>query len=116
MPVILVEDNGPFHVIKAALAALEARKHWLTVERRPNYAPELNNIEVVHYLKAHHLARKTFTGVAVLDKDIQKSTTQLTVGSSRCTSSPVPRTTSRTSSCHASSASSGALHGSSRRG
>ena len=36
MPVILVEDNGPFHVIKAALAALEARKHWLTVGAQPS--------------------------------------------------------------------------------
>ena len=52
-PVVLVEDNGPIHVSKLALAALEARKHWLTVEWLPKYAPELNDIEVVwHDLKA----------------------------------------------------------------
>jgi DDE superfamily endonuclease len=70
-PVVLVEDNGPIHVSKATLAALEARKHWLTVEWLPKYAPELNDIEVVwHDLKAHHLAHKTFTDVAALDRDI----------------------------------------------
>jgi hypothetical protein len=70
-PVVLVEDNGPIHVSKITLAALDARKHWLTVEWLPKYAPELNDIEVVwHDLKAHHLAHKTFTDVAVLDRDI----------------------------------------------
>ena len=70
-PVVLVEDNGPIHVSKAALAALEARKHWLTLEWLPKYAPELNDIEVVwHDLKAHHLAHKTFTDVAALERDI----------------------------------------------
>ena len=70
-PVVLVEDNGPIHVSKITLAALDARKHWLTVEWLPKYAPELNDIEVVwHDLKAHHLAHKTFTDVAVLDRNI----------------------------------------------
>jgi transposase len=40
-PVVLVEDNGPIHVSKITLAALEARKHWLTVEWLPKYSPEL---------------------------------------------------------------------------
>ena len=70
-PVVLVEDNGPIHVSKASLAALDARKHWLTVEWLPKYAPELNDIEVVwHDLKAHHLAHKTFADTAALDHDI----------------------------------------------
>ena len=70
-PVVLVEDNGPIHTSKATLAALDARKHWLTVERLPKYAPELNDIEVVwHDLKAHHLAHKTFTDVTALDHEI----------------------------------------------
>ena len=38
-PVVLVEDNGPIHVSKISLAALDARKHWLTVEWLPKYAP-----------------------------------------------------------------------------
>ena len=70
-PVVIVEDNGPIHASKASRAALEARKHWLSVEWLPKYAPELNDIEVVwHDLKAHHLAHKTFTDVAALDTDI----------------------------------------------
>ena len=70
-PVVLVEDNGPIHVSKATLAALEARKHWLTVEWLPKYAPELNDIEVVwHDLKAHHLAHQTFSSTDALDRAI----------------------------------------------
>jgi transposase len=61
-PVVLVEDNGPIHTSKLALAALAARAHWLTVEWLPKYAPELNDIEVVwHDLKAHHLAHQCLT-------------------------------------------------------
>ena len=70
-PVVLVEDNGPIHVSKLTLKALEERKHWLTVEWLPKYAPELNDIEVVwRDLKAHHLAHQTFTDVAALDRAI----------------------------------------------
>ena len=70
-PVVLVEDNGPIHVSKIALAALDARKHWLTVEWLPKYAPELNDIEVVwRDLKAHHLAHQTFTDAEALDREI----------------------------------------------
>jgi transposase len=73
-PVVLVEDNGPIHVSKLALAALEARKHWLTVEWLPKYAPELNDIEVVwHDLKAHNLAHSTFTDAADLDRAIHQA-------------------------------------------
>ena len=71
IPVVLVEDNGPIHVSKIALAALDARKHWLTVEWLPKYAPELNDIEVVwRDLKAHHLAHQTFTDAEALDREI----------------------------------------------
>ena len=63
--------NGPIHVSKLTRAALEARKHWLTVEWLPKYAPELNDIEVVwHDLKAHQLAHQTFTDAEALDRGI----------------------------------------------
>ena len=39
-PVVLVKDNGPIHVSKLTLKALEARKDWLTIELLPKYAPE----------------------------------------------------------------------------
>lgn len=70
-PVVLVEDNGPIHVSKASRAALEARKHWLTVEWLPKYAPELNDIEVVwHDLKAYHLAHQTFDDIEALEREV----------------------------------------------
>ena len=54
---------------KLSMAALAARTHWLTVERLPKYAPELNDIEVVwHDLKAHHLTHQTFADVEALDR------------------------------------------------
>jgi transposase len=70
-PVVLVEDNGPIHTSKLALAALAARAHWLTVEWLPRYAPELNDIEPVwRDLKAHHLAHQTFVDANALDQAI----------------------------------------------
>ena len=70
-PVVLVEDNGPIHTSKLTRTALDARKHWLTVEWLPKYAPELNDIEPVwRDLKAHHLAHQTFTDIAALDHAI----------------------------------------------
>lgn len=77
-PVVLVEDNGPIHVSKASRAALEARKHWLTVEWLPKYAPELNDIELVwRDLKAHHLAHQTFDGPDDLDAAIHGAVADL---------------------------------------
>jgi len=77
-PVVLVEDNGPIHVSKLTRKALEARKHWLTVEWLPKYAPELNDIEVVwHDLKAHHLAHQTFTDPDALDRAVHQAVQDL---------------------------------------
>jgi len=73
-PVVLVEDNGPIHTSKRALAALAARAHWLTVEWLPKYAPELNDIEPVwRDLKAHHLAHQTFADADALDEAIHQA-------------------------------------------
>ena len=80
-PVVLVLDNGPIHTSKATRAALAERAHWLTVERLPIHAPELNDIEAVRRdlkrrdlkrrdLKRHYLAHRTFTGPVDLDRAI----------------------------------------------
>src|SRR5271155_1394409 len=62
-PVVLVEDNGPIHVSKLTVKALEARKHSLAVEWLPKNAPELNDIEICwRELKAGHRAHHTFNG------------------------------------------------------
>ena len=77
-PVVLVEDNGPIHASKLTLKAIEARKHWLTVEWLPKYAPELNDIEVVwHDLKARHLAHQTFADADALDRVIHAAVAAL---------------------------------------
>jgi transposase len=73
-PVVIVLDNGPIHTSKATLIALAARKHWLTVEWLPKYAPELNDIERVwRDLKAHHLAHQTVTDAETLDAAIHQA-------------------------------------------
>lgn len=73
-PVVLVEDNGPIHTSKLAMAALATRAHWLTVEWLPKYAPELNDIETVwRDLKAHHLAHQTFDDIDALDDAIHQA-------------------------------------------
>jgi hypothetical protein len=77
-PIVLVEDNGPIHTSKISQAALAARKHWLTVEWLPKYAPELNAIELVwHDLKAHHLAHQTFADTDDLDSAIHNAVSNL---------------------------------------
>src|SRR5271157_2048465 len=77
-PVVIVLDNGPIHVSKAATAALAARAHWLTVEWLPKYAPELNDIEPVwRDLKAHHLAHQTFTDADDLDRAVHAAVATL---------------------------------------
>ena len=73
-PVVLVEDNGPIHTSKLAMAALATRVHWLTVEWLPKYAPELNDIETVwRDLKAHHLAHQTFDDIDALNDAIHQA-------------------------------------------
>ena len=82
-PVVLVEDNGPIHTSKLALAALAARAHWLTVEWLPKYAPELNDIEPVwRDLKAHHLAHQTFADPPALDQAIHTPSSTSTASAS----------------------------------
>jgi len=58
-PLVAVLDNGPIHRSKLTARALAERK-WLTLERLPEYAPELNDIERCQRdLKQHYLANRT---------------------------------------------------------
>jgi transposase len=83
-PVVLVLDNGPIHTSKATRAALAGRAHWLTVERLPKHAPELNDIEAVwRDLKRHHLAHQTFSGPDDLDRAIHDAAADLNAERSR---------------------------------
>ena len=77
-PVVLVEDNGPVHVSKLTLKAIEVRKHRLTVESLPKYAPELNDIEFArHNPQARHLAHQTFADADALDRAIHAAVAAL---------------------------------------
>jgi DDE superfamily endonuclease len=44
-PVILIWDNLNTHISAAMRAWIDAHQGWLTVERLPAYAPELNAVE-----------------------------------------------------------------------
>ena len=77
-PVVLVLDNGPIHVSKASRTALAEPAHWLTVERLPKYAPELNDIEIVWGdLKARQLAHQTFTDFDSLETAVHDTVAHL---------------------------------------
>jgi putative transposase len=45
--VSLIWDGLPAHRSRAMRAYLARQRHWLTVERLPGYAPELNPVELV---------------------------------------------------------------------
>lgn len=45
--VTLIWDNLPSHKSKAMTAWIESQRHWLTVERLPGYAHDLNPIEML---------------------------------------------------------------------
>jgi hypothetical protein len=45
-PVILIWDNLNAHISERMRARIEAHRDWLTVERLPAYAPELNAVEM----------------------------------------------------------------------
>lgn len=46
-PVILIWDGLPAHRSKAMTAFLAEQTDWLTVERLPGYAPDLNPVEAL---------------------------------------------------------------------
>jgi transposase len=55
--VILIWDGLPAHKSRAMRAYLARQRAWLTVERLPGYAPELNPVELVWgYVKRRELA------------------------------------------------------------
>ena len=74
----LVEDKGPIHTKQALPGRAGRPRAWLTVERLPKYALELNDIEPVwRDLKAHHLARQTFAEPDALDQGIHHAVAAL---------------------------------------
>lgn len=56
---ILVWDGLPAHRSKRVAAFLHEQRHWLTVERLPGYAPDLNPVEALwSNIKGQELANR----------------------------------------------------------
>jgi transposase len=66
-PVILIWDGLPAHRSRVMRAFLDRQRPWLTVERLPGYAPELNPVEPIWgHLKRTELANVCAPTIAAL--------------------------------------------------
>jgi transposase len=66
--VILVWDGLPAHKSRAMQDYLHAQRHWLTVERLPGYAPDLNPVETLwSNIKGQELANRCAEDLEELD-------------------------------------------------
>jgi len=67
-PVILLWDGLPAHKSAAMATYLARQRRWLTVERLPGYAPELNPVERLwSNLKGQELANLCPADLGVID-------------------------------------------------
>jgi transposase len=64
-PVILIWDGLHAHWSRAMRQYLARQRSWLTVERLPGYAPELNPVELVW----GHIKHRDLANVCVADVD-----------------------------------------------
>ena len=76
-PLVVVLDNGPIHRSKLTTKAL-AERPWLTLQRLPEYASELNDIERCwRDLKQHYLANRTVADLDALERAIHNAVARL---------------------------------------
>jgi transposase len=79
---ILVWDGLPAHKSGAMKAYLREQRDWLTVERLPGYAPDLNPVELVWgNIKGQELANRCAKDLAELDAAVLRGMAR--VGKSR---------------------------------
>jgi len=70
--VILVWDGLPAHKSLAMQAYLLAQRNWLTIERLPGYAPDLNPVETMWgNIKGQELANRCAADLAELDAAVR---------------------------------------------
>jgi transposase len=70
---ILVWDGLPAHKSKAMQEYLLAQQGWLTVERLPGYAPDLNPVETMWgNIKGQELANRCAEDLAELDAAVRQ--------------------------------------------
>ena len=71
--VVLLWDGLPAHRSRKVQAHLAEQKDWLTVERFPPYAPELNPVEYVwSSVKGKHVANLCADAVGDLSAAVEK--------------------------------------------
>ena len=69
---ILVWDGLPAHKSRAMKEYLLREQHWLTVERLPGYAPDLNPVETLWgNIKGQELANRCAADLAELDSAVR---------------------------------------------
>lgn len=73
--ILLLWDGLPAHRSAHTARFLAANRHWLSVERLPAYAPELNPVEYLWaHLSATDLANFTADDLDILARQIRKGT------------------------------------------
>lgn len=81
-PVILIWDGLPAHRSRVMQAYLAEQTAWLTVERLPGYAPDLNPVEAVWgNVKGQELANRCAADLGVAATALEAGLTR--VGTSR---------------------------------
>lgn len=76
--IVLLWDNLPSHRSRRTLTVLATQKRWLTVERFPAYAPELNPVEALwSVLKRKDLGNACPEGLGDLERRIRRGVRRL---------------------------------------
>jgi transposase len=69
--VILIWDGLPAHKSRIMTDYLNSQRHWLTVERLPGYAPDLNPVETLWgNIKGQELANRCAESLTELDTEV----------------------------------------------
>jgi len=77
-PVVVLWDGLPAHRSRLVQAYLRTQAHWLTLERFPAYAPELNPVEGLWAdLKSHATANYAADTIDELDQHLKGATRRL---------------------------------------
>jgi transposase len=76
--VILIWDGLPAHKSRIMTDYLQTQRHWLTVERLPGYAPDLNPVETLWgNVKGQELANRCAEDLTELDTAIHAGMTRV---------------------------------------
>ncbi len=75
---ILIWDGLPAHKSRIMTDYLQTQRHWLTVERLPGYAPDLNPVETLWgNVKGQELANRCAEDLTELDTAVHAGMTRV---------------------------------------